>query len=125
MLLQQALDPEKIEFRVADSRPKRDYLHVDDLIALLLACYKRGAQGVFNAGSGHSTSVSELVDLLNTLTPRPKPLVTENRQRPNEVLDVVADISKARRELAWHPRVPLGEGIARMLVGLQAERGGR
>ena len=32
-----------------------------------------------------------------------------------EVMDVVADITKAARELNWSPRVGLEEGIARLV----------
>ncbi|HVP49149.1 MAG TPA: NAD(P)-dependent oxidoreductase [Bryobacteraceae bacterium] len=114
-LLRQALDPGSDAITVADSRPKRDHLHVDDLVSLLVLVVKGGAAGVYNAGSGRSVSIAELVDLINRSAPRPKPLVSMDRTRADDVLDTVADCRKAERELGWTPRVALADGIGELV----------
>jgi len=103
-LVRQAIDPEVTAIRVADARPRRDYLHIDDFIALLLAAHASSEPGIYNAGSGRSTSIAELVAVLNRITGFDKPLVSEGRERPEEILDVVADISRAAGGCAGPPR---------------------
>ena len=38
-------------------------------------------------------------------------LVSTGEARREEVFDVVADVSRARQELGWEPRVGLAEGL--------------
>lgn len=110
-LIAQALDPAKDRITVADIRPRRDFLFIRDLIALLMATVASPAGTVLNAGSGSSVSIGELVELINAIVPAPKTLATTGEARPVEVLDTIADVSRARRELGWGPRVTLSEGL--------------
>lgn len=114
-LIRQALDPVCDRIVVADLRPRRDYIHVRDLIALLLATMERPTCNVYNAGSGRSVGIQEVVELINQLIGCVKPLESRQTPRPEEALDVVADISRAERELEWHPRVALAEGLLEMI----------
>jgi nucleoside-diphosphate-sugar epimerase len=118
-LVRQALDPAVAEIVVNDLRPRRDYIHVRDLVAMLTTTARRPS-GVFNAGSGHSVSIGELVDAIASVTGTPKPVRSRGQARPEEVLDVVADISKAKSELAWSPRVPLRDGIEEIVAAAGA-----
>lgn len=113
-LLGQALDPASPTISVADARPRRDYLFIADFVDLLIRTRERipEAFSIFNAGSGRSVSISELCETINALTGTPKPLVSRGESRPHDVLDVVADISKARRQLDWAPSTSLDKGIA-------------
>lgn len=114
-LIQQAVDPAAPFIRVADKRPKRDYLYIDDFVDLLVATLKEEAPGTYNAGSGCSASIEELVAIINRVTGCNKPLVSDGTQRPDEVMDVAADISRAAEKLHWKPRVSLEQGIATMV----------
>jgi nucleoside-diphosphate-sugar epimerase len=109
-LIAQALNPSCDQFAVNDLRPRRDYLHVQDLVSLLLATLDKPG-GVYNAGSGQSVSIQELVAVINTLTHSEKPVVSAGHIRREEILDVIADVSKAERELHWTPRVSLIDGL--------------
>jgi nucleoside-diphosphate-sugar epimerase len=105
-LIRQALDPACDRIVVSDIRPRRDFIHVQDLIDLLLKVKDRGGNAVYNAGSGRSVSIGDLAGMISA-----KPVVSEDKWRPDEALDVVADISKAASELDWSPRIPLGDGL--------------
>ena len=94
-----------------DLRPKRDFIHIRDLVSLLIATLSHPAGGVYNAGSGHSVGIPELVQEINLALATSKPLHSTGEARPEEVLDVVADVSRARQELSWQPRVGLSEGL--------------
>ena len=82
-----------------------------DLVALLIAAIARVDDGVFNAGSGASVAVGEVVAEVNAALDRPKSVLCTGDERREEVLDVVADISRARRELGWEPRVAFRDGV--------------
>jgi hypothetical protein len=96
---------------VADHRPKRDFLYVSDLVKLLLITLERGSTGIYNAGSGESASIQEIAEIIGDFVPRRKPVVSLGECRPQEILDVVADIGKAGAELGWRPAVPLRAGL--------------
>lgn len=122
LLLDQALDPDCDIISVADLRPKRDYLNVNDLVELLCRLAERNVTGIYNAGSGRSHSVSEIVDMIWAAGVAPKPVKSRDETRTAEILDVVANISKAKGVLGWVPRVTLRDGIA-ALVGSMSVRG--
>jgi nucleoside-diphosphate-sugar epimerase len=115
LLIRQAADPESRAIEVADDLPKRDYLHVDDLIRLLLIASERNAAGVYNAGSGESVSIRQVVEILNQFVPTPKALKSRGERRPQEIMDVVADVRKAASELGWNPCIPLRDGLAQLM----------
>ena len=120
-LIRQALDPALDCITVRDLRPRRDFLHVRDLASLLVATVSQPIAGVFNAGSGASIGIAELVADITAATGQPKPLVSAGEARPEEVFDVVADISRAARELGWAPRVAIGDGIRETVRWTQAQ----
>ena len=93
-----------------DGAQTRDFVHVDDVVAGLLAAPGRG--GVFNVGSGVETSVAGLHERCRAVTgddwpPRQEPA------REGDVLRSVLDVSLAGRELGWRPQVSLDDGLRR------------
>jgi len=111
-LLRQILDPECQQITVADNRPRRDYIHVNDLVSLLLATISGTPSTVYNAGSGVSTGVEELVNIISESISLPvKPIRSLGQTRSDEILDTVADVSQAWRDLNWKPRIALDVGL--------------
>ncbi|MBV9508062.1 MAG: GDP-mannose 4,6-dehydratase [Acidobacteriia bacterium] len=122
-LLKQVLDPGIQEISIADDRPRRDYLFIDDFLDLLLCTMQPAGFAIFNAGSGSSFSARELAEIMLHISGRAMPVVSRGEFRPREVLDVVADCRKAKDVLGWEPQVPLSDGIRRTIearVALQA-----
>jgi nucleoside-diphosphate-sugar epimerase len=119
MLIRQALDRARDAYEVADSEPRRDQLYVDDLISLLIAAADRPG-GVYNAGSGESVNIADLAALINDLLGIRKPLRSRGERRPDEVMDVVADIARAERELRWRPKISLREGLAETIASMRS-----
>lgn len=99
-----------------DGTVTRDYVHVDDVVAGLVAARNyRGAERIFNIGSGVGASLNHLVTLLQPFVERPIEVVHE-ASRAFDVPTNVLDIGLAERELQWKPEVPLVEGLGRMIA---------
>lgn len=82
------------DYPTPDGTCVRDFVHVEDLArAHVLAI---GRHGVWNLGSGKGTSVLEVVTQAGRI-PRFEP------RRAGDPAILVADISRARRELKWEP----------------------
>jgi nucleoside-diphosphate-sugar epimerase len=122
-IVRQVLDPATEAVRVRDLRPKRDYLYVADAVSMLLASLRAGSHGVFNLGSGCSASVAEVIELVNTAAGIRKPVVSADVERPGEIMDVVADTSRAAAELNWRPCTSIADGIAAVVAVERAARG--
>jgi len=115
-IVAQALDPAAPAIRLKDLRPRRDYLYVDDAIKFLVATLQEGARGVYNLGSGDSASVAEVAQLCRQASGTDKPIVSDEQPRPQEVMDVRADITRATRDFGWRPSTSLEEGIRRVVA---------
>jgi nucleoside-diphosphate-sugar epimerase len=113
MLIEQALHQN--EFRVKDLLPKRDYLYINDFINALIACIPLRGFHLFNVGSGISYSVEEIINLLQKIQNTQLPVYSENSQRPNEIMNTVADIQLAKQVLQWQPSTSMEEGLRRLL----------
>lgn len=102
----------KIEIR--DDRPKRDYIHIHDVIKaihLSLNYIPKDHIEIFNLGTGKSYSVKEVAGLIISKFSNNISFINKKEIRPNEVLDTVANIDKAKSLLGWVPEVDLEEGI--------------
>ena len=95
-----------------DGSVRRDYVYIQDLARLCVAAASSDKGGVFNAGSGISHSINELLALLGRITGR-EPRVRHAPARPFDVADVALDISRAKAEFDWLPAVDLRDGLAR------------
>ncbi len=102
--------------KIKDLSPRRDYLYIEDLIsALVLTIKSIGNFNVYNIGYGKSFSVKEIIDIILKLMNSDKPVISDNLIRKNEIPDVVADISRAKKEIGWSPSYTFEEGICKML----------
>ena len=109
---------------VKDLAPRRDYVYLEDLVTALLATLdKPGGYRVYNIGSGISLSVQEVIDAIQEIADTQKKVVCDNAARTNELMDVVADISKARKELGWRPGFSFHTGIENIIRSEREKRG--
>lgn len=120
VLADRALRGEPLEVW-GDGRNLRDYLHVSDLVAAMMALLDyEGKEHVFNVASGKGHSVLGILRVLRRQLGR----LPEVRHTPARSFDVpanVLDYSRLRRETKWRPRVSLEEGVGRVLGWLRGE----
>lgn len=95
-----------------DGMQTRDFVFVEDVVrANLLAAEAPAARGgIFNVGSGASTTVLELVDRLESLIPN-TPAAIFAPPRRGDIRYSLANLSLAGRDLDYQPSVDLTHGL--------------
>ncbi len=110
-----------------DGKQVRDLLYVDDLARAFEAAVThidRAAGRVYNIGGGPERTLSvwaETRPLLEKLAGRPLE-VRRGDWRPGDQRIYVSDITRARTELGWEPRVAPEEGLRRLWEWIQANK---
>ncbi len=98
-----------------DGEQTRDFTFIDDVVRANIAAANVGPAGdgqVFNIGSGHPRSVTEVLRSVSAalgrwIDPEMKPM------RRGDVRDTHADNAKAAAVLGWHPEVDWSDAVAR------------
>ena len=105
-----------------DGQQERDLFYVSDVVdaAMVAARPDAPSSGTFNVASGAPTSVNDIFSLLAGETGYDRAPVYAP-ERPGEVRRIYLDITRARQELGWEPRVELREGIARTVAALREQ----
>jgi UDP-glucose 4-epimerase len=104
------------DYDTPDGTGVRDYIHVEDLAAGHVAALEALTTtsepvNVWNLGSGHGTSVLELLHAFERAVGRELPYEVVAR-RPGDVATSYADPTKANRELGWSTQRSVDEMAA-------------
>ena len=111
-IVEQAIDPAAAAIVVEDDTPRRDYVHLDDVIGAIESLRRNPRPGAtFNIGSGKSYSVAEVAKMVCRAADVSKPVVSRGNRRVNDIPNVVADISAIRDAAGWSPSIDLPEGL--------------
>ncbi|XDD52799.1 NAD-dependent epimerase/dehydratase family protein [Leptospira sp. WS4.C2] len=117
-LVNQCLKSEFIN--VLDLKPKRDYVFIEDVLdAINKGMNKASGLQIYNIESGLSYSVQEIIEIIQKICGTSLPVKSGDIVRPNEINDVVADISRARENLGWIPKSDIFEGLKRTITSIQ------
>src|SRR5437016_2638561 len=93
-------------------KPRREFLHVDDLAsACLLLLKKYDSSEIINVGCGEDVSIRELAELICEVVGFDGDLAWD-ATKPDGTPRKLLDVSKLRA-LGWKPSIPLRDGIAR------------
>jgi UDP-glucose 4-epimerase len=95
----------------------RDFVHVDDVVAGLLAAWRAGYVGPLIIGTGRSVSVLDLIAAARRVTGRPLPVEHVPPKR-GEMPAVTVSIERARA-LGYEPSVDLHDGLAAVWADLR------
>jgi UDP-glucuronate 4-epimerase len=106
-----------------DGTSARDYTYIDDILQGVLAALDR-CEGyrIYNLGESRRVPLRELIGLLEKHLGR-KAILREEPDQPGDVPVTYADISRARAELGYDPKVDIDEGLRRFVGWFRAERG--
>jgi GDP-4-dehydro-6-deoxy-D-mannose reductase len=104
------------EIRLLDLTPRRDYVYLSDVVdAFIKASEVSPGFHAINVGSGYSLSVAEIVAKIQSVAGTRLPVTSDSVERPQEIPDVVADISLAQKVLGWRPQMSFEGGIEEIL----------
>ena len=105
-----------------DGEQTRDFTFVDDAVeANLLAAESDIVGEVFNIGGGSRISVNELIKIMEDIIGKKARRKNVEKQK-GDVRDTWADVSKAKEELRWMPKVEIEEGINKFVNWWKVER---
>ncbi len=115
-IIDQVLHQKKVH--VKDLEPKRDYLFIDDFIQAIIKSIAIEQFEIINIGSGVSYSVKEIIDMVQEICGTNYPVTSSSEKRTAEIMDTIADISKADRLLHWKPMISMKEGLSSIVKQL-------
>jgi len=94
-----------------DGSTARDYTHMTDILEGVMACTRKEfGYEIFNLGESQTVRLDFLIELLERALNR-KAIIERLPSQPGDVPLTCADISKARRQLGYNPRVKIEQGI--------------
>jgi UDP-glucose 4-epimerase len=101
----------------------RDWIHVEDAAALLIAASKAASPDgpVFNGGTGNGVRVREMVEAIAIQLGCPNRFRFSGVQRAGDPTALVADIERARG-LGWAPRTDWRAGVREYVDWYKGER---
>jgi len=100
-----------------DGEQTRDFVNVSDIVeANILALERTGVPSdPINIGTGTATSIKDLASLLIDMTGRKHLKPAFDQACAGDIRHSCADISRAKRVLGYEPKVPLREGLVKLL----------
>jgi dTDP-L-rhamnose 4-epimerase len=109
-----------------DGRQTRDFIHVSDIVAGLMATLHAPAEAVggeaINLGTGRATDLLTLHRLLACALGKGGVVAKPTGiKRVGDIRDCYADIEKAKRLLHWSPAVRLEDGMDRYAQWLKTQ----
>jgi len=109
------------EIRIwGDGSIVRDYLYIDDAVSAFSAAIKvdpdafGSSEPILNIGSGHGTSLKQIVETISDILGRPIRVEYES-SRYFDVPVNVLEVSRAEQLLGWTATTGLRDGMSKML----------
>ncbi len=103
--------------KVGNLLAKRDFTDVRDMVKLYPLLLEKGVLGeVYNAGSGKSVQIKEILDLLLSFSKVKISIETDPaKMRPSDIPEIVADVTKVNKATGWKPEIPLEKTLKDIL----------
>jgi len=92
---------------------KRDFLFIDDFIDLIYKILSNFPKGynAYNVGFGKSYSLEKVVEIIKEILKIDINVEYNTSIRPNDISDMVADISSLQKLYAWKPEIDIETGL--------------
>jgi UDP-glucuronate 4-epimerase len=98
-----------------DGSTARDYTFITDTVAGILACTEREfGYEIYNLGESETVTLNRLLELLEAALGK-KAIIDRKPPQPGDVPLTCANISKARQQLNYQPKVKIEQGIPRFV----------
>jgi UDP-glucose 4-epimerase len=102
---------------------KRDFLFIDDFIDLIYKILLNFPKGynTYNVGFGKSHTLEKVIEIISRLLMINIPVEYDRSIRPNDIVEMVADISCLENNFAWKPQIDIDTGL-RLILGKTLDR---
>ena len=99
-----------------DGSTGRDYTYIDDIVSGIVGaiCYRGSNFEIVNLGESQVITLSSLIQLIETSLGA-KARIDRRPPQPGDMTITCADISKARRLLAYNPQTRIEAGIGKFV----------
>ena len=98
----------KNEIKIWSSKPKRDFIFVEDAADAVIKLLNTDHNGVINLGSGEMNSIEKIINYVEKLSG--KKIISENK-KVSGPMELIVDISLIKRLTGWRPAYSLEEGL--------------
>jgi len=105
-----ALNSEPIEI-YGDGEKTRDFTYIDNIIEGNMLAMERGSSA-YNIGGGERVSINDLARKIVAITGSQSEIIYMSALK-GDAEHTWADVSKARKEIGYEPRIGLDEGLKR------------
>lgn len=92
---------------------KRDFLFISDfvnLVEIILGDFPAG-YNVFNIGYGKSCTLEQVAKIIAGILDKKINISYDLKSRPNDIIDMAADISRVSRAFDWKPLIDIKKGL--------------
>ncbi len=90
----------------------RDFLHVEDVAHAFVTLLDSEVTGSINIASGIPVSIKHIVEKIGVLLDKSDLIQLGTRpESPEELPVILADVSRLKKELHWHPQHDLEQGL--------------
>ena len=93
-----------------DGSQTRGFTYVDDIATGVLLALNEVGYEIFNLGGHQNISISGLIEMIEEIVGK-KALINELPAVTADMSASLADVTKAREQLGWEPKVSLQEGV--------------
>ena len=108
--------------KFGDGSTSRDYTYIDDIVdGIVAAMHKEDAKAdIYNLGNSSPVSLNTFIQTCEEVCGK-KAIYEEVEMQLGDVPHTYADISKAKKELGYSPKVKLKDGLTRMHNGIELQ----
>lgn len=104
-----------------DGRESRDFVYIDDVVDAVILGIESAASGVFNVGSGELTDVMTVAKTLADKYRSNVDIKISGNYRLGDIRSNIADLTNARQQLAYEPKVGFINGISRFVDWVESQ----
>ena len=104
------------KFKTTSGNQYRDFVHVDDLNDLIIKIINSNIKNeIFNVGSGKPIKIRKLIERINKIIGKGKPIFGGLNMRKDESLNLFPNIKKVRKFFTWKPKIDLDSGLKKTI----------
>lgn len=110
IFIRAALDSKDIHI-FGSGRRLQDFIYISDVARAFLAAIEHNVSGIYNIGSGQSTSTLSLAKIILKNIPQSQSKVVFSGKDPQENYRLKVNINKTKKKLKFSPKIMIEEGI--------------